>query len=194
MGIIEQIILFIFIVNLVGAIITVFRKPRNITTIWAWLLTLIFLPVIGFLIYAFCGRGIDGETMYLFEQDDEARVKEINEIIQQDNRHVDHNEPDQLYPAATAMVKYFKNLDESPLAIRNELEFFLDGTAKFERLFEDLRNAQSTIHVEYYAFFNDRIGNRFMRILEEKAAQGVEVRMIYDPWGAPKTNKSFFQP
>ena len=31
-----------------------------------------------------------------------------------------------------------------------------------------------------------------MRILEEKAAQGVEVRMIYDPWGAPKTNKSFF--
>ena len=61
MGIIEQIILFIFIVNLVGAIITVFRKPRNITTIWAWLLTLIFLPVIGFLIYAFCGRGIDGE-------------------------------------------------------------------------------------------------------------------------------------
>lgn len=192
MGIIEQIILFIFIVNLVGAIITVFRKPRNITTIWAWLLTLIFLPVIGFLIYAFCGRGIDGETMYLFEQDDEARVKEINEIIQQDNRHVDYNEPDQLYPAATAMVKYFKNLDESPLAIRNELEFFLDGTAKFERLFEDLRNAQSTIHVEYYAFFNDRIGNRFMRILEEKAAQGVEVRTIYDPWGAPKTNKSFF--
>lgn len=96
MGIIEQIILFIFIVNLVGAIITVFRKPRNITTIWAWLLTLIFLPVIGFLIYAFCGRGIDGETMYLFEQDDEARVKEINEIIQQDNRHVDYNEPDQL--------------------------------------------------------------------------------------------------
>lgn len=193
MGIVEQIIFLIFIVNAAGAIITVFRKPRNITTIWAWLLTLIFLPVIGFLIYAFCGRGIDGETMYRFEQEDEQRVKEINEIIQEDNRHVEHNEPDQLYPAAKSLVKYFQNLDESPVAVRNDLTFFLDGTDKFERLFEDLRNAQSTIHVEYYAFFNDRIGNRFMRILEEKAAQNVEVKMIYDPWGSPKTNKRFLK-
>lgn len=149
--------------------------------------------MIGFLIYAFCGRGIDGETMYRFEQEDEKRVKEINEIIQEDNRHVDYNEPDQLYPAAKSLVKYFQNLDESPLAVRNELEFFLDGTAKFERLFEDLRAAQSTIHVEYYAFFNDRIGNRFLRILEEKAAAGVQVKMIYDPWGSPKTNKKFLK-
>lgn len=193
MGIIEQIILFIFIANAIGAIITVFRKPRNITTIWAWLLTLIFLPVIGFLIYAFCGRGIDGETMYRFEQEDEKRVKEINEMIRQDNQHVDYNEPDQLYPTAKALVKFFQNLDESPLAIRNELEFFLDGNDKFERLFIDLEAAKSNIHVEYYAFFNDHIGNRFLRILEKKAAEGVEVRMIYDPWGSPKTNRKFFE-
>ncbi len=193
MGIIEQIILFIFIANAIGAIITVFRKPRNITTIWAWLLTLIFLPIIGFLIYAFCGRGIDGETMYRFEQEDEKRVKEINEMIRQDNQHVDYNEPDQLYPTAKALVKFFQNLDESPLAIRNELEFFLDGNDKFERLFIDLEAAKSNIHVEYYAFFNDHIGNRFLRILEKKAAEGVEVRMIYDPWGSPKTNRKFFQ-
>ncbi len=193
LGIVEQIIWLIFIVNALSAIVTVFRKPRNITTIWAWLLTLIFLPVLGFLIYAFCGRGIDGETMYRFEQDDEKRVKEINEIIQKDNRHVDYNAPDQLYPAANALVKFFKNLDESPLSIRNEVAFFLNGTDKFERLFVDLRAAKSTIHVEYYAFFDDKIGNRFMRILEEKAAEGVEVRMIYDPWGAPKTDKKFFE-
>ncbi len=60
LGIIEQIIFWVFVINAIGAIVTVFRKPRNITTIWAWLLTLIFLPVIGFLIYAFCGRRIDG--------------------------------------------------------------------------------------------------------------------------------------
>ncbi len=131
--------------------------------------------------------------MYRFEQGDAKRVKEINETIQTDNQHVDHNEPNQLYPAVQSLVKYFKNLDESPLAIRNELEFFLDGTEKFERLFVDLREAKHTIHVEYYAFFNDHIGNWFMRILEEKAAQGIEVRMIYDPWGSPKTNKKFFE-
>lgn len=189
---IEEIILFIIFINTVVAIITVFRKPRSINSTLAWLLTLTLLPVIGFILYAFCGRGIDGETVYRFEQEDHRRIKEIAEIIEEDNRNVRHNEPSNLYPTAEALSHYFDRRDESPIAVRNEIEFFLDGTDKFERLFEDMRNAKNNIHVEYYAFFNDKIGNRFLRILEEKAEQGVEVRMIYDPWGSPKANKQFF--
>ncbi|WP_429973615.1 cardiolipin synthase [Enterococcus sp. AZ163] len=192
MRLIEQIILAIIVVNTIIAIITVFRKQRSITTILAWLLTLIFLPVVGFILYAFSGRGIDGETVYRFEQEDHRRIKEIADIIAIDNQDVRHNEPSNLYPTAEALSHYFDRRDESPIAVRNEIEFFLDGNEKFEHLFEDLRNAKNNIHVEYYAFFNDRIGNRFLRILEDKADQGVEVRLIYDPWGSPKANKKFF--
>lgn len=192
MGLAEQVIGGIFVLNAIGAAITVFRKPRSITTILAWLLTLIFLPVIGFILYAFCGRGIDGETIYLFDQEDKNRVKEIGETIEKDNQKVTTNTPTQLYPAAKTLSHYFNSLDESPVTARNQLDFFYDGTEKFDHLFADLKKAERNIHVEYYAFFNDHIGNRFLRILEEKAAQGVEVRLIYDPWGSPKANNAFF--
>ncbi|GCF93675.1 cardiolipin synthase [Enterococcus florum] len=192
MRLLEQGIFYLFVINAIIAGITVFRKPRNITSILAWLLTLIFLPVVGFILYAFCGRGIDGETVYRLEQEDEKRIKEISDFIEEDNKRVRHNQPDKLYPTAEALSHYFDRRDESPITARNQIEFFYDGTEKFERLFEDLRNAKKNIHVEYYAFFNDKIGNRFLRILEEKAKEGLEVRLIYDPWGSPKANDAFF--
>ena len=37
--------------------------------------------------------------------------------------------------------------------------------------------------------FNDEIGGQFLDVLIEKAKQGVEVRLIFDPWGSPKANR-----
>ncbi len=47
---------FIIFLNTGLAIITVFRQPRDIAATWAWLLVLTFLPVAGFIVYAFVGR------------------------------------------------------------------------------------------------------------------------------------------
>ncbi|MBV7390194.1 cardiolipin synthase [Enterococcus sp. ALS3] len=192
-GLLEQAILILYIVNCIIAAITIFRKPRSITTILAWLLTLFFLPVVGFLLYAFCGRGLDRTVARRFNYEKENQPREIYQMVQVDNLTVpNYNTPDQLLPAARSLIRFFDNLDKAPVSYRNNIQFFYDGTEKFEHLFEDLRAAKNNIHVEYYAFFNDKIGNRFLRILEEKADQGVEVRLIYDPWGSPKTNKAFF--
>ena len=40
-------------INTLGAIITVFREPREISATWAWLLVLVFFPFLGFIIYFF---------------------------------------------------------------------------------------------------------------------------------------------
>lgn len=193
MSLFGEIVIAIYLVNAIVAAITVFRKQRSITTILAWLLTLFFLPVVGFVMYAFCGRGIDRQALVRFKQDDVDRRKAVFDSIVADNLTVaKFNSPDNLMPAARSLGVYFNVLDKSPITLRNKINFYYDGTEKFEALFADLRAAKKNIHVEYYAFFNDKIGNRFMHILEEKAAEGVEVRMIYDPWGSPKTNKAFF--
>lgn len=46
----------VVVVNAVLAIFTVFREKRDIAAIWAWLLVLVFLPLVGFIAYAFLGR------------------------------------------------------------------------------------------------------------------------------------------
>lgn len=76
---------------------------------------------------------------------------------------------DLLYDAKV-LNRYFRNMDASPLAKRNSLQLFTDGQEKFQALFEDIRAAKETVHVEYYAFFNDTIGNQFFRCINRKVA------------------------
>ncbi|WP_368252478.1 PLDc N-terminal domain-containing protein, partial [Enterococcus sp. 2201sp1_2201st1_B8_2201SCRN_220225] len=86
MSMLSTVLSLLIFINTIGAIITVFRRPRSITSILAWLVTLTFLPVIGFIIYLFCGRGIDGETVYRFDNEDQKRIGEINSLIHQNNQ------------------------------------------------------------------------------------------------------------
>ncbi|GMA08308.1 cardiolipin synthase [Tetragenococcus halophilus subsp. flandriensis] len=190
LAILYQIIWGLILINTVVAFVTVFRRPRSITSILAWMMTLVFLPGLGFILYAFCGRGIDRETVYLFSEQHQKRIREINEMIEKNNQYY----PPKSYPYEADLLKrYFAEMDESPLTRGNHVEFFTDGEQKFSHLFEDIRKAKDNVHVEYYAFFNDKIGNAFLDLLVKKAREGVEVRLVFDPWGG-RTNVRFFKP
>ncbi len=190
LAILYQIFWGLVIINTVVAFITVFRRPRSITSILAWMMTLVFLPGIGFLLYAFCGRGIDRETVYLFSEQHQKRIKEINQMIERNNENY---QPKTYSYEAILLKEYFSNMDESPLTRGNYVEFFTDGQEKFSHLFADIEKAQDNIHVEYYAFFDDKIGNAFLDLLVKKAKEGVEVRLVFDPWGG-RTTERFFKP
>src|SRR5699024_3777341 len=209
-----------------------FRRPRSITSVIAWMMTLVFLPGIGFILYAFCGRGIDGETVYLLSEKQQRRIKEINEIIEKNNNSFpermvneetylledylqgigfilysfcgrgiegetvyllsekhqrrikeineiiennNHSFPVRMANEETYLLEdYLQGMDVSPITLGNQLTFFTDGKEKFNHLFEDIRKAEDNVHVEYYAFFDDRIGNKFLDVLVEKAQEGVE--------------------
>ena len=47
----------VVILNAILALYLVFRRPRSIATTLAWLLVLISFAVVGFILYAFFGRG-----------------------------------------------------------------------------------------------------------------------------------------
>lgn len=182
----------LFVLNTTAALITVFRKPRSISSVLAWIMTLLFLPGIGFIIYLFCGRGINGQKVFQLTDYDNQKIAEIKKIVDKDNLKADSGLNINLLTDARVLNRYFRNMDSSPLSKRNSIELYTDGKEKFEALFDDIRNAKETVHVEYYSFFNDKIGNRFLDLLEEKVKEGIEVYLIYDPWGSPGANKKFF--
>ena len=55
----------IIVLNAVAAVITVFRDRRDIAATWAWLLVLIMIPVVGFIAYAFIGRKLPKNRLFL---------------------------------------------------------------------------------------------------------------------------------
>ena len=77
MKIFVWILLFLLVINVIAALITVFRKPRSISSVLAWMMTLIFLPGIGFIIYLFCGRGIDGQEVFKLSDDENKWFNEL---------------------------------------------------------------------------------------------------------------------
>lgn len=72
---------------------------------------------------------------------------------------------------------------------QNEVQLLLSGREKFDRLFESLRSARRHIHLEYFNFRNDSVSRELFDILEERATQGVEVRILFDAFGNWSNNR-----
>lgn len=71
----------------------------------------------------------------------------------------------------------------APLTYNNKVELLMNGHDKFTDLFEAIRGARHHIHLEYFNFRNDSIANALFDLLAQKAAEGVEVRALFDAFG-----------
>ena len=71
----------------------------------------------------------------------------------------------------------------------NEVRLIMSGKEKFELMFEDIRQAQQSVHLEYFNFRNDSIASLLFDILREKRKEGVEVRAMFDGFGNDSNNQ-----
>lgn len=71
----------------------------------------------------------------------------------------------------------------------NSVELLMSGKEKFARLFEDIRQAKQSVHLEYFNFRNDSIASLLFDILREKRKEGVEVRAVFDGFGNDSNNR-----
>ena len=71
----------------------------------------------------------------------------------------------------------------------NSVRVLMNGQAKFDDLFEAIRQARHSIHLEYFNFRNDSIASLLFDILREKRREGVEVRALFDGFGNDSNNQ-----
>lgn len=71
----------------------------------------------------------------------------------------------------------------------NKVTLLMTGHEKFNDLFDAIRQAQHHIHLEYFNFRNDSVANALFNLLAEKAAEGVEVRAMFDAFGNWSNNQ-----
>ena len=71
----------------------------------------------------------------------------------------------------------------------NQVKLLKSGEEKFTDMFETIRNAQKSVHLEYFNFRNDSIANALFNLLSVKVKQGVRVRALYDAFGNMSNNR-----
>lgn len=188
-----QIVAIIIIINTLVAVFTVFHEKRDISTIWAWLLVLIMFPIVGFLVYAIFGRKITNKK--IFNMKSQVRLGLETMVANQETHLADQQlfESDKITNGAKEMINMFLRTDKAILTQQNKVDIFTDGESKFKNLFNDLKHAQHHINIEYFTIRNDETGKELIQILEERAAAGIKVRIIYDQFGSHGRNKKLFK-
>ncbi|MCC8423470.1 cardiolipin synthase [Mucilaginibacter sp. UR6-11] len=163
---------------------------RSTSKTFAYLLVIILMPGIGIIIYFAVGANYRKNKLYSKKIiSDKKLLAEVREkIVRESEKALNTGE---------AEVKNHKKLarlllnDHSPLTGNNEVKLLLNGEQKFPEVIKALKAAKHHIHIEYYIFENDNIGNQIKDLLIQKAGEGVHVRFIYDDFGSRSIRKDF---
>lgn len=194
--ILQEIVSFIFshlmFINVMLSIVIVFFQRKNPKSVWAWLLILYFIPVLGFVFYLLIGADMHKNKMF--------RTKEIEDRLSNTIRRqeliIENQELRATYPGVvdySDLVMYHLRTTGALLTDDNEIQFFVNGNDKFDSLKQDLKNAQSSIHIQYYIIKNDEVFQSIVEILKEKVKQGVEVRILFDAMGCRSVQKKVWK-
>ncbi len=174
--------------NMLFAIIIIFFERKDPRSVWAWLLLLYFIPFLGFLFYLLIGTDMHKRKMF--------RMKEVEDRLNEEVRGQEYQLLNRSTEEADLEIDRYRDLmmynlvsSGAVLTDDNEVAIYTDGNAKFDALIEDMRQARDFIHMEYYIIKNDVLFQRIIEVLRQKAAEGVEVRILFDSMGC-RTVKS----
>ncbi len=173
----------LFAVYIVGCVIFIIMENRSPKATLAWLLGMIFFPVIGLLVYLFLGRGASA-----FSKEVEMAKAVVNaELLEALRPHwtspqeiaaqIAEQKPESYRPTLLRLVE--KN-SLSTISARNEVEILQDATEFYPRLLDDLKQAKEQIHMQYYIWSNDPFTQELKEVLLERVKAGVKVRALYD--------------
>ena len=84
---------------------------------------------------------------------------------------------------AAGQAHYLEQYAACPAYTNTETEYFPVGDLAFPRMLEELEKAEKYIFLEYFIIQPGLFWDSILEILERKAAQGVEIRVIYDDMG-----------
>jgi len=78
----------------------------------------------------------------------------------------------------------FSRAAGAPLIPGNAVRLLRDAEENYPAWKEAIRQARHTVYFESYIIHDDDIGREFADLLAQKAREGVQVRVLYDWWGA----------
>ncbi len=177
----------LYVYTLTSTISVLLLENRNPVKSLSWVLVLLFLPVLGLIIYLIFGQNfrkqkiISKKSIRLSSNRSQVSF-DINKI---DINLIDHNQLN--------LIRMLYHNSDAVAYANNKIDVLSDGKTTFDAMFEAIRNAKNHIHVEFFIFGNDKISNELRELLIEKAKEGVRVRMIYDYWGSILLSHMYLQ-
>lgn len=181
---VHWIFIVLYVAVIVGIMLTVLMDNRQPAKTIAWVLVLLFVPVVGIVLYIFFGQNTRKMKLISGRSLDQLSKRSMLEFVEQRNLRM----PEYF----SSLVRLFTNQSLSLPFKDNAVEFYTDGYQFFPALLQAINGATNHIHLDTYIIADDPLGRLVSDALIAKAREGVEVRLIYDDVGCWRVPERFF--
>jgi cardiolipin synthase A/B len=175
----------LYILLAIGLSIQLLLDNKTPQSTFAWILAIFLIPYVGAVIYLMGGLNWRRRKIVQIRPE-EVFGEHMRSLLDVQTSQI----ADSYSGIGSDITKILTITMKTGNAIvtqDNLMDVFHRGGDKFEQLFKDLEQAQKSIHLEYFIFRDDEVGNRIIDILERKAKEGLEVRMLVDGAGSRPT-------
>lgn len=183
----------VLFLNIVLGVSIVFLERKDASATWAWLMVLLFIPIVGFIVYLIFGRRLSKQR--IFTWDTKARLG-VKRAVEAQLRAIE----DGTFQFKDTDLKEYQDLyylhlrnDDAIFTQDNAVEIFNDGEEKFAALISDMEKATDHIHLLYYIIRHDTLGHQIANVLMKKAKEGVEVRVLFDDMGSRLLSRKYIK-
>jgi cardiolipin synthase len=149
----------------------------------AWVLAIGLVPYVGVPLYFLIGG---------------KRIKKVSR--KKDWNLVEKGIPDQ-HPVFTGLTQESRKIAHIlvqsgilPPSRDNKIKIIDDGVDAYESLFDLLEGATESIEIATFILGKDEVGKALVSLLERKARDGMEIRLLLDALGCLRTRGKFVDP
>ena len=145
-----------------------------------WVLVIVAMPILGAMLYLFFGNKVTGRRLKkkLTESSDKLAVTAgpnsrlfVSEIKEEDLRF-------------GQILGHIFESTGFPLYRNETSKYYPFGEDMFADMCEDLKQAEKYIYVEYFIIQSGKFWDTLTQLMAERAAAGVDVRVMYDDLGS----------
>lgn len=140
-----------------------------------WLIVIMLLPVFGALLFWFTQSEIGHRAV---KKRVEQLIHRTKDALPQQPEHF--NALQEENPGAAALARYVNRTSCHPVYRNTSVTYFPLGEAKWTEMLKQLEEAREFIFLEYFIVDEGMMWGKILEILARKAAEGVDVRVLYD--------------
>ncbi|MBR2408279.1 MAG: cardiolipin synthase [Lachnospiraceae bacterium] len=161
------------------AVLVVVNARDNPSYKLAWVIVILVFPLFGGAMYLLFSGWLPSKNLRnkLLKSENQLRP-----FMKQDAKVFSSLQEED--PTAAGQAKYIKDYAKFPVWNDSTATYFRCGEENFPVLLEELKKAEHFIFLEYFIVEEGEMWSAILEVLKEKAAAGVDVRMLYDDLGS----------
>ncbi len=160
-------------------VLSIIGMRRNASMKLLWIILILSAPIFGITLYFLLG--LNGTTQRMRQRMEEVDA-ELTRFLPDNPELID--EVAETEPFVASMMRYISGYMHYPLYRNTDVRFYPSAKEGVIAQMRAMRQAKDFIFMEYHAIDDKRVYRAMERILLEKVAEGVEVRVLYDDIGS----------